>query len=118
MTASDVTDEHIQPVMEGEEHGLHPTEATYMKVALILAVLTGIEVAISYIKGLGSAAAPLLIILALTKFVLVVGYFMHLKFDNPVLRRVFTTGFALAIVVYIAVFLILGVFSTTHGAHA
>jgi hypothetical protein len=35
-----------------------------------------------------------------------------------VLRRVFTTGFVLAITVYVAVFLILGVFSTTHGAHA
>ena len=99
------------------EHGAHPTEVTYFKVAGILAVLTGIEVAVSYIKGLGAGAPPLLLFLALIKFLLVVGFFMHLRYDNRILRRVFTTGFVLAIAVYIAVFLILGVFSTTHGAH-
>ncbi len=68
---------------EAGEHGAHPTDVQYMLIALGLAVLTGIEVAISYAKGLGDAANPLLIILAVIKFGIVVGFFMHLRFEQP-----------------------------------
>jgi cytochrome c oxidase subunit 4 len=108
---------HRRPHPEGGEHGAHPTDVQYMLIALFLAGLTAIEVAISYIKGLGDAAAPLLIILAATKFAVVVAFFMHLRFDNPVVRRLFITGIILALTVYIVVFFTLGVFSSTHGAH-
>jgi hypothetical protein len=56
--------------------------------------------------------------MAAIKFFIVGSYFMHLRFDNRVLRRLFVTGIVLAIIIYIIVFLLLGVFSTTHGAHA
>lgn len=102
---------------EAGAHGAHPTDAQYIKIALILAVITAGEVTVSYIKGLGDAAAPLLLILAVVKFVMVVGYFMHLRFDNRVLRRLFVTGAVLAITVYMVVFLEFGVFTGTHGAH-
>jgi cytochrome c oxidase subunit 4 len=108
---------HRRPHPEGGEHGAHPTDVQYMLIALFLAGLTAIEVAISYIKGLGDAAAPLLIILAATKFAVVVAFFMHLRFDNPMVRRLFLTGIILALTVYIVVFFTLGVFSSTHGAH-
>jgi cytochrome c oxidase subunit 4 len=108
---------HRRPHPEGGEHGAHPTDVQYMLIALFLAVLTGIEVGISYIKGLGDAAAPLLIILAAIKFSCVVAFFMHLRFDNPVVRRLFILGITLALTVYIIVFFTLGVFSSTHGAH-
>ena len=49
---------HRRPHPEGGEHGAHPTDVQYMLIALFLAVLTAIEVAITYIKGLGDAAAP------------------------------------------------------------
>lgn len=103
---------------EAGAHGAHPTDAQYIKVALILAVITGVEVTISYVKGLGDTSAPLLIILAAAKFFLVGSYFMHLRFDTRVLRRLFVTGIILAIIVYIIVFLLLGVFTSTHGAHS
>ena len=99
------------------EHGLHPVEKQYITVALVLAVLTGIEVGISYAKGLGDAAAPMLLILAAAKFFLVASYFMHLKYDNRILRRVFLTGMITALFVYFAVFLTLGIFSHTRGVH-
>lgn len=102
---------------EAGAHGAHPTDAQYIKIALILAVITAGEVTISYIKGLGDAAAPMLLILAAIKFVMVVGFFMHLRFDNKVLRRLFSTGAVLAITVYMIVFLEFGVFNGTHGAH-
>jgi cytochrome c oxidase subunit 4 len=92
------------------EAGLHPTEATYIKVAVILAVITAIEVGISYARGLGDAIAPLLLILAATKFSMVAAYFMHLKMDHLWLRRLFVTGIVLAVIVYVAVFLMFGVF--------
>jgi hypothetical protein len=44
------------------------------------------------------------------KFVAVVAFFMHLRFDNKILRRFFITGFVLATLVYIAYMLTLGVF--------
>ena len=39
-------------------------------------------------------------VLAVLKFVIVVLYFMHLKFDSPMFRRFFVTGIVLAISVY------------------
>ena len=110
--------EHRRPHPEGGEHGAHPTDKQYMLIALILAIITGVEVAISYIKGLGDAANPLLLILAAAKFAIVVAFFMHLRFDNRMLRRLFVTGIVLAIIVYAIVFFTLGIFTTTHGVHA
>jgi cytochrome c oxidase subunit 4 len=95
----------------------HPSDTQYMLIALILAIVTAIEVGVYYIKGLGDAGNPLLLILAATKFFIVVSFFMHLRFDNKMLRRVFVTGIILAVTVYAIVFLSLGVFSSTHGVH-
>jgi cytochrome c oxidase subunit IV len=102
---------------EAGGHGAHPTDAKYVKVAVILAVITGVEVTVSYARGLGDAAAPLLLALAAIKFFLVGAFFMHLRFDNPVLRRLFVTGIVLACTIYTIVFLLLGVFTGTHGHH-
>ncbi len=110
-----------QPTVEGadrptedeeahNEHGAHPTEALYIKVALVLAVVTAVEVGLFYTKFSQTATNAALIALAAIKFVMVAAYFMHLKFDNKLLRRLFVTGFVLAASVYIAYLLTLGVF--------
>lgn len=91
-------------------HGAHPTEATYIKIAAILAVLTGIEVGLYYTKLNQQATNAALLVLAATKFIMVAGYFMHLKFDNRILRRLFITGFTLAAIVYVSYLWTLGVF--------
>lgn len=110
--------DHASLAAAGVEHGAHPTDAQYIKIAAILACITAGEVGVYYIKGgLGDGFAPLLICLAAIKFFIVGSYFMHLRFDNRVLRRLFITGIVLACVIYAFVFLILGVFSGTHGAH-
>jgi cytochrome c oxidase subunit 4 len=101
------------PVQDQEaqvEHGAHPTEAKYVKVALVLAVLTGVEIVLSYTEFPEAATNVGLIILAAVKFVMVAAYFMHLKFDNKLLRRLFITGFVLAAFVYVGYLLTLGVF--------
>jgi len=101
------------PVDPGGDHGTHaghPTEAQYVKIALILATITAAEVGLYYTSFSRAATNATLLVLAGTKFVMVAAYFMHLKFDNKILRRLFTTGFVLASFCYVAYLLTLGVF--------
>ena len=95
---------------EAGEHGAHPTEALYIKVALILAVVTGVEVGLYYTKFSQALTNVALIVLAAVKFIMVAAYFMHLKFDSRILRRLFISGFVLAASVYVAYLVTLGVF--------
>jgi caa(3)-type oxidase subunit IV len=98
-----LTDEHQpdrRPHAEGGEHGSHPSDSTYIKVALLLSVLTGIEITLSYTNGLSDSRNIMLLILAAMKFGLVVLFFMHLRFDNRIFRRLFVAGFILALIVY------------------
>jgi len=86
---------------DDHEHGL--TDLGYIKVAIALAIITAIEVAISYmVDDLGVLFLPLLIGLMLIKFFSVVLFFMHLKFDNRLFGVLFYMGLGLAVGVYIA----------------
>lgn len=90
------------PHVATKEHA-HPSEAVYIRVAVILAVLTGVEVVLSYVK-IGDNQLVTnggLLVLASIKFAMVAMYFMHLKFDNPILRRLFVAGLVTAISVYL-----------------
>ncbi|MDQ1395146.1 MAG: Prokaryotic Cytochrome oxidase subunit, partial [Acidimicrobiaceae bacterium] len=78
--------------------------------ALILAGITAVEVGLSYWKVAYLTNLSLLL-LAAVKFGMVAMFFMHLRFDNRVLRRFFVTGIVLAILVYVVVLLTFGVFS-------
>ena len=70
----------------------HPTALRYVQIALILAVLTGIEVWIYYQKELARYLITVLLLLSATKFCLVVLWYMHLKFDNRLFSALFTLG--------------------------
>ena len=80
----------------------HATAQTYVKVALILAVITLIEVFIWYLPTARPVLVPALIVLSLAKFLAVVGYFMHLKYDQPIFRFMFFAGLIVALSVFIA----------------
>ncbi|MGI8794583.1 MAG: cytochrome C oxidase subunit IV family protein [Acidimicrobiales bacterium] len=80
----------------------HPSDGQYIKIAVILAIVTALEVGLYYKSLPGASNNVALLVLALLKFVVVVGYFMHLKFDNQILRRVFAFGFVLALLIYAA----------------
>ena len=75
----------------------------YLVVALGLAALTAIEVVLSYTSLEKAALALPLLALAAIKFFVVAGYFMHLKNDSPVFRRLFIMGAVLAGFCYTAV---------------
>lgn len=97
------------PVVEtAPEHGgskhPHPTDLQYVYVAIFLAAVTGAEVGVYYVEDtLGALLVPILIVMALVKFVVVVLWFMHLRFDSRLFRRLFVAGFLLAMFCYIIV---------------
>ena len=95
------------------EHPRHPGTKEYVRIAIVLAAITGIEVAIYYIdwvRGHGMLI-PLLFLFAIIKFSLVVLWFMHLRFDSRTYARFFVMGLAGAITLFLIVLLIFGAFS-------
>ena len=83
-----------------DEHASHgPTDTQFITIFFILAVLTAIEVAVSYID-IGPLFIPVLLGLMVVKFFTVVFYFMHVKFDHKLFGRLFYIGLFLAVVVY------------------
>jgi cytochrome c oxidase subunit IV len=94
------------------EHHSHPTPGQYWKIAAFLAAVTALEVAMYYIDrelGLGFLNAAILITLSAVKFLVVVGWFMHVRFEKPMISRFFTAGFVLACALYLVVLASLGV---------
>jgi cytochrome c oxidase subunit 4 len=81
----------------------HPSEIEYVKIALILALITGAEVAIYYVKAMKHVLVPFLLVFSFIKFGMVVLWFMHLRFDSRLFRRLFVAGLGLALFVYSAV---------------
>jgi cytochrome c oxidase subunit 4 len=101
--AGAVTDE-AQPVADPTATGHeHPSELDYVKVALFLAAITGAEVAVYYVKSLKGVLVPILLLMSAVKFGTVVLWFMHLRFDSRIFRRLFVAGLMLALFVYLVV---------------
>lgn len=83
-----------------EPHRHGATDRQYVVIALILGLITAAEVAASYID-IGPIFIPALLIMMVAKFIIVVSYFMHLKFDHRLFSWAFYAGLFLAIFVYI-----------------
>ena len=84
-----------------DERHAHPTESTYIRIAIILAIITGLEVAIYYINAFEDVLVPMLIVMSTIKFAVVVGYFMHLKFDDKRLAMIFVGAMVMALGTFI-----------------
>ena len=90
----------------GEEAHSHPKPATYLKVAVILFVLTALEVLLFEAGrgGLGASVRPIfepivievLLVLSAAKFALVAMFYMHLKQDPKLLSNLFVFPLLLA----------------------
>jgi cytochrome c oxidase subunit IV len=85
---------------EEQELSHHPGPRQYVAVAVVLSIITAIEVAIYYVPALESLLVPMLIFFSLMKFILVVLWFMHLRFDSNLFKRLFVTGLILAFFVF------------------
>ena len=89
----------------------HPSPKEYVRIAIVLAVVTGGEVGIYYTKVSRGILIPLLFAFAAVKFTLVVLWFMHLRFDSRTYARFFLLGLAGAITLFIVVLLTFRAFS-------
>jgi cytochrome c oxidase subunit 4 len=105
---ADVTERVEAPVRATAAHS-HPSSREYVRIFLILVTLTAIEVGAWY-AHLGRWLIPTLFVLAVTKFALVVLWFMHLKFDDRRFSRFFLMGLAGAITLYLVVLMAFRVF--------
>ena len=84
-----------------ENHIEHPTPRRYVQIAIVLGILTAIEIALYYTEDIvGVFTDPILIILAVGKFIIVVGWFMHLRFENKMVNRFFAGGMILALFLF------------------
>ena len=51
----------------------------------------------------------------IAKFAIVCGWFMHLRYDNPLFRRIFVFGLTLAVVVYLIMLTAMEFWSSSYG---
>jgi len=77
-------------------HGDHPKNSFYWIIGAILAVVTFVEVWVTFVEALKPIEAPLLVFLSAIKVIMVVMFFMHLKMDSKVFTGVFIAGVILA----------------------
>ena len=91
--------------------GGHATVKAYLNVAIVLAIITAIEVATLYVPGIPN---PLLVgsllVMSALKFFLVVGFFMHLRYDHPILRALFVGPLIIAIAIITAIMALFSAF--------
>lgn len=100
--------EHEHGHGAAEHHG--PTTATYLIVAVVLAVITAVEVLIYYIEALKNSAMfiPTLLILSAIKFFTVIGFYMHLKYDHKLFRALFVGPLLIAMTTIMALLFLFG----------
>lgn len=92
-------------------HARHPSPKEYIRIAIILGLVTAGEVAIYYIDSLRDVLVPLLFVFAVIKFALVVLWFMHLRFDSRTYSRFFLMGLAGAITLFLVMLMIFRTFA-------
>ena len=101
----------------GEHSHSHPTPGLYLKVGVVLFVLTALEV-LAYEAGhggLGPGLQPifepivvtLLLVLSAGKFALVAMFYMHLKQDSKLLSNLFVFPILLAASVIIGLIILM-----------
>jgi len=90
-------------VAQGEVHE-HPNWGTYKWVALILTVITIVEVWVYYIPAFVASRlfVPALLIMSAVKFAIVVLFYMHLKYDHKLFRALFTGPLIIAVTTIVA----------------
>ena len=91
-----------EPIAPDPGHGAHASVWTYVTIAIILTAVTGLEFAVIYIRALTPILVPLLLVMSAGKFVLVVLFFMHLRYDKPLLTTLFAAPVLIAVIIVVA----------------
>ena len=91
----------------GEEFHHHPTPRQYVLIAVVLVIVTSIEIATSYLDtGHTNLIIVALFLMAALKFFLVAAWYMHMRNDQAFFRRIFVVGLIGAGIVYGIVMLV------------
>jgi cytochrome c oxidase subunit 4 len=88
----------------------HPTWKQYKWVALILTLITVVEVWVYYIPSFTRTKlfVPSLLIMSAVKFAIVVMFYMHLKYDSRLFRALFTGPLIIAVITLISLLFLFG----------
>lgn len=91
----------------------HPSWKEYKWVALILTIITIVEVWAYYIPSFVASPlfVPVLLIMSAVKFAIVVMFYMHLKYDHKLFRALFTGPLIIAIATLVALLAVMHRFS-------
>jgi cytochrome c oxidase subunit 4 len=78
----------------------HPEQSKFhifVQLAMVLAVITGVEIVLVYMPFMKWLIVSSLVVLSAVKFLFVIFVFMHLKWDKPFCTILFFIGLTLAI---------------------
>jgi cytochrome c oxidase subunit 4 len=85
------------PVHGHDDHGHDESKfQIYVQIAMLLAVITGIEIVCVYLPFAKWILVTTLVVLSAVKFLFVIFYFMHLRWDKPFCTILFFIGLILA----------------------
>jgi len=98
----------------------HPGPALYIKIAVVLFVLTALEVLAYemarrqdlpgvFVRSVAALLVPILVMLSAIKFTLVAGFYMHLKQDAKIYTGIFVFPLIIAVALTFALILLFGV---------
>jgi cytochrome c oxidase subunit IV len=68
----------------------------YVEIAMLLAVITGVEIIAVFLPFSKWILVTALVVLSTVKFMFVIFYFMHLRWDKPFCTILFFIGLVLA----------------------
>ena len=86
----------------------HPGAKEYLAIAIVLTVITAVEVAVFYIPQMKPALGPTLLTLSAVKFSLVAMFYMHLKFDHRLFSWLFVVPMIVIALIIIALLRLFG----------
>ena len=94
---------HTAPAAAHSPGEGHASVQTYVRVAVVLGILTAIEIGALYVPGLPShVLVALLLVFSVLKFALVVAFFMHLRYDSKLLTALFVGPLTIAAAIILA----------------
>lgn len=88
----------------------HASVGTYVRVAILLGIITALEVGVIYIRRLTPILVPLLLVMSAAKFLLVVLFFMHLRYESRALGTLFAGPLVIAVLLGVALMTLAGAF--------
>jgi len=101
-------DPHDSPAGEHATEHAHPSPKVYTIVGVVLAIITLVEVWAYTHEAIRAVLVPILLVLSAAKFAIVVGFYMHLRFDHPLFTGVFGFGLLVAASVITALLFLFG----------